>query len=76
MAVAIGQLPRIAAQDCRAWVSRHCDVEVVAAAYERTYLSVGLPGVTDALDNATEALDGAMAGQPDGSLQPYERIAV
>jgi glycosyltransferase involved in cell wall biosynthesis len=40
MAVAIGQLPRIRAQDCRAWVSQHCDVEVVAAAYERTYRSV------------------------------------
>jgi glycosyltransferase involved in cell wall biosynthesis len=40
MAVAVGQLPRIGAQDCRAWVSQHCDVEVVAAAYERTYRSV------------------------------------
>ncbi len=43
MADAIGQLPRIAAQDCRAWVSRHCDVEVVASAYERAYRSVALP---------------------------------
>ncbi len=42
MAVAIGQLSRIAARDCRAWVTRHCDVEVVAAAYERTYRSVAL----------------------------------
>ena len=42
MAAAVGQLPRIAARDCRAWVSEHCDVEVVAAAYERTYRSVML----------------------------------
>ena len=35
MADAIGQLPRIDARDCRAWVSQHCDGEVVAAAYER-----------------------------------------
>ncbi len=49
MADAIGQLSRIGARDCRAWVSGHCDVEVVAAAYERTYRSV-------ALDEATRAL--------------------
>ena len=42
MADAIGLLPRIAARDCRAWVSQHCDIEVVAAAYERTYRSVAL----------------------------------
>lgn len=46
MADAIGLLPRIAARDCRAWVSEYCDVEVVADAYERTYRSVALP--TDA----------------------------
>jgi glycosyltransferase involved in cell wall biosynthesis len=49
MAVAIGQLSRIAARDCRAWVSQHCDVEVVAAAYERTYRSVALHGAGRAL---------------------------
>jgi len=49
MADAIGRLPRIAARDCRAWVSEHCDVEVVAAAYERTYRSVALPGTVRAL---------------------------
>ncbi len=42
MADAIGQLPRIRASDCRSWVSEHCDGEVVAAAYERTYRSVAL----------------------------------
>ena len=31
MADGIGQLPRIIARDCRAWVSQHCDAEVVAA---------------------------------------------
>jgi glycosyltransferase involved in cell wall biosynthesis len=39
MAAAIGQLPRIAARDCRAWVAEHCDGDVVAAAYESTYRS-------------------------------------
>ena len=43
MAAAIGQLPRIDARDCRDWVAEHCDVDVVAAAYERTYRSVALP---------------------------------
>jgi glycosyltransferase involved in cell wall biosynthesis len=42
MTVAVGRLPQIAARDCRAWVREHCDVEVVAAAYERTYQSVAL----------------------------------
>jgi glycosyltransferase involved in cell wall biosynthesis len=49
MADAIGRLPRIAARECRAWVSQHCDVEVVAAAYERTYRSVALPRAVRAL---------------------------
>jgi glycosyltransferase involved in cell wall biosynthesis len=40
MADAIGQLPRIAARDCRAWVAEHCDGDVVAAAYESIYRSV------------------------------------
>lgn len=43
MADAIGHLQRIDARDCRDWVSRHCDGDVVAAAYERTYRSVVLP---------------------------------
>ena len=38
-------LPRIDARDCRGWVAEHCDVDVVAAAYERTYRSVALPGL-------------------------------
>jgi glycosyltransferase involved in cell wall biosynthesis len=42
MAVAIGQLQRIAPRACRDWVSEHCDGDVVAAAYERTYRSVAL----------------------------------
>jgi len=40
MGAAVGRLPSIAARDCRAWVAEHCDVDVVAAAYERIYLSV------------------------------------
>ena len=39
MGEAVGRLQQIAARDCRAWVSQHCDVEVVAGAYER-HLSV------------------------------------
>ena len=42
---------RIAARDCRAWVAEHCDVDVVAAAYERD-LPVG---------GARAARDGALA---------------
>jgi glycosyltransferase involved in cell wall biosynthesis len=49
MAEAIGQLPRIDARDCRAWVREHCDIEVVAAAYERTYRSVAIPSLAVAL---------------------------
>ncbi len=40
MGAAVARLPRIAPRDCRAWVAEHCDVDVVAAAYERTYRSV------------------------------------
>jgi glycosyltransferase involved in cell wall biosynthesis len=40
MAAAIGRLSSIAAPGCREWVATHCDVDVVAAAYERTYRSV------------------------------------
>ena len=43
MADAIGRLSTIAARDCRAWVAAHCDVDVVAGAYERTYRSVASP---------------------------------
>jgi glycosyltransferase involved in cell wall biosynthesis len=43
MADAIGHLPRIMPRDCRAWVRQHCDGDVVAAAYERTYRSIALP---------------------------------
>jgi glycosyltransferase involved in cell wall biosynthesis len=40
MAAAVGRLDTIVARDCRDWVARHCDLDVVAAAYERTYRSV------------------------------------
>jgi len=40
MAAAIGRLATIAPRDCRNWVAAHCDVDVVAAAYERTYRTV------------------------------------
>ena len=40
MAAAVGRLGQIVARDCRNWVALHCDVDVVAAAYERTYRSV------------------------------------
>jgi glycosyltransferase involved in cell wall biosynthesis len=39
MAGAIGRLGSIAARDCRAWVAEHCDVDVVAEAYESAYLA-------------------------------------
>jgi glycosyltransferase involved in cell wall biosynthesis len=37
MAGAVGRLGSISARDCRAWVSEHCDVNIVAAAYESAY---------------------------------------
>jgi len=37
MAAAVGRLASIAAGDCRAWVGEHCDVNVVASAYESSY---------------------------------------
>jgi glycosyltransferase involved in cell wall biosynthesis len=40
MGAAVGWLPSISARDCRAWVAAHCDVDVVAAAYESAYRSV------------------------------------
>jgi len=43
MAAAVDRLATIVARDCRAWVAAHCDVEVVAAAYEQTYRSVANP---------------------------------
>ena len=43
MAATVGRLPSIAPRDCRAWVAEHCDVDAVAAAYERTYRSVAHP---------------------------------
>jgi glycosyltransferase involved in cell wall biosynthesis len=49
MAVAIGALPRIDPHACRAWVRDHCDVDVVAAAYERIYRLVATPNAAGAL---------------------------
>jgi glycosyltransferase involved in cell wall biosynthesis len=40
MAAAVGRLSSISPRTCRAWVARHCDVDVVAAAYEQAYRSV------------------------------------
>jgi glycosyltransferase involved in cell wall biosynthesis len=40
MGAAVSQLSRISTRDCRAWVAAHCDVDVVAAAYESAYRSV------------------------------------
>jgi glycosyltransferase involved in cell wall biosynthesis len=39
MAAAIGRLDSISASDCRAWVAEHCDIDVVAEAYEAAYLA-------------------------------------
>jgi glycosyltransferase involved in cell wall biosynthesis len=49
MADAIGALQRIDARDCRTWVRQHCDAQVVAAAYARTYRSVASPRVAGAI---------------------------
>jgi glycosyltransferase involved in cell wall biosynthesis len=42
MADAIGRLSQIAPRDCRAWVREHCDIEVIATAYERAYRAVAV----------------------------------
>jgi glycosyltransferase involved in cell wall biosynthesis len=39
MADAVARLPRIAGATCRTWVAEHCDIGVVASAYERAYRS-------------------------------------
>jgi glycosyltransferase involved in cell wall biosynthesis len=39
MAAAVGQLSEIVAADCRDWVAEHCDIDVVAHAYEQVYAS-------------------------------------
>jgi glycosyltransferase involved in cell wall biosynthesis len=43
MTAAVGRLESIAARDCRAWVAKHCDVNVVAGAYESIYLAAARP---------------------------------
>jgi glycosyltransferase involved in cell wall biosynthesis len=40
MAEAIGRVAQIDARACRAWVAEHCDADVVARAYERSYRDV------------------------------------
>ncbi|HTD08042.1 MAG TPA: glycosyltransferase family 4 protein [Solirubrobacteraceae bacterium] len=37
MAAAVARIESISPRDCRAWVAEHCDVNVVAGAYESTY---------------------------------------
>jgi glycosyltransferase involved in cell wall biosynthesis len=49
MGAAVGRLSHIAPRDCRAWVAEYCDVDVVAAAYERVYRSVAHPRVAEAV---------------------------
>lgn len=43
MAESVARLPSIAPRDCRSWIAAHCDADVVAAAYESTYLSAAQP---------------------------------
>jgi glycosyltransferase involved in cell wall biosynthesis len=42
MAAAVPRLAAIRPGDCRAWVAEHCEVDAVAAAYERAYRTVAL----------------------------------
>ena len=37
MAEAVSRIPSISSAGCRAWVAEHCDIGVVAQAYERAY---------------------------------------
>jgi glycosyltransferase involved in cell wall biosynthesis len=43
MAAAVGRLGSIAVRDCRAWVAEHCDVNIVAGAYESVYRAAARP---------------------------------
>ena len=43
MAAAVERLESISARDCRAWVAEHCDVDVVAGAYESAYRAAARP---------------------------------
>lgn len=43
MAAAVERLALIDARACRAWVAEHCDVDVVAAAYEAAYRAAMRP---------------------------------
>lgn len=49
MAAAVSRLSAISPRRCRDWVAAHCDVDVVAAAYERIYRSVALDASKTAL---------------------------
>jgi glycosyltransferase involved in cell wall biosynthesis len=55
MAAAVSQLGHIDPLACRAWVSRHCDDDVVAAAYERVYRSLIRPDSREVHPGAGEA---------------------
>ena len=62
MGAAIGQLPRIAAAACRTWVAEHCDVGVVAHAYEQAYrgaLRINSADLVAAYAGSGEELDAA-----------------
>ena len=52
MAQAIGRLSTIVARECRGWVAAHCDVDVVAGAYEHAYRSVANPRLQKMLARA------------------------
>ena len=43
MAAAVEHVESISARDCRAWVAEHCDVNVVAGAYESAYRAAARP---------------------------------
>jgi glycosyltransferase involved in cell wall biosynthesis len=49
MGAAVDRLPGIAPRYCRDWVAEHCDIDVVAAAYEQTYRSVAHARVAEAV---------------------------
>jgi glycosyltransferase involved in cell wall biosynthesis len=52
MAIAIGRSARIKPRVCRAWVNENCHVDVVVAAYERTYRNMAQTSALRALMRA------------------------
>jgi hypothetical protein len=67
MVAALGNVKQIDPAACRRWVAEHCDVNVVAAAYEAAYHTVFRAGSAqgrEPADRAFGGFDGVRVGRP------------